>query len=189
MTLFEYLAIAFSLLFSFSAMRIVGGLPHATHGSGRYWIHLCFACFQLLLTVLIFWLFWTFRNVAWTLPTFLLVLTSPGLLYYNACTLIPENPAAVESWHDYYYFVRRRYFIGLSCWVLAIITISTIVLDLPLLHPLRVGHVALLSAGVVGAVSANPRVHANLVVFVLALLLIISTLMFRPGSLGSFTPS
>lgn len=30
MTLFEYLAIAFSLVFSFSGMRLVEGLPHAS---------------------------------------------------------------------------------------------------------------------------------------------------------------
>ena len=188
MTLFEYLAIAFSLLFSFSGMRLVGGLPHATRSSVRYWIHLSFVGLQLLITVVIFWAFWSFRNVAWNLPTFLLVLTSPGLLYYNACTLIPENSSAVESWHDYYYSVRRRYFIGFSCWILAIISISTIVFDLPLLHPARAVQAALLCVGVVGAFSTNSHVHASLVMFLLALLPIAATLLFRPGSVGSFTP-
>ena len=184
MTLFEYLAIAFSLLFSFSGMRLVGGLPHAVQRSRRYWIHLSFVGLQLFGTVLAFWFFWSFRTVAWNFPTFLLVLVSPGLIYYNACTLIPENPSAVESWHDYYYSVRRRYFIGLSCWILAVATISMVVLDLPLLHPVRSAHAAFLAAGVVGAVSASPRVHASLVMFfLLALLLTVATFAFRPGSL------
>ena len=37
MTLFEYLAIAFSLVLSFSAMRLVAGLPYAAHPNRRYW--------------------------------------------------------------------------------------------------------------------------------------------------------
>ena len=183
MTLFEYLAIAFSLLFSFSAMRLVGGLPHAVQSQRRYWVHLSLVCFQLLTTVIIFWLFWSFRTVAWNFPIFLLVLASPCLIYFNACTLIPENPSAVVSWHDYYYSIRRRFFIGVCCWVLAVATISTIVLKLPLLHTGRAAQAALLAGGVVGAASTNERVHSALVLFFgLLSLLLVATLAFRPGS-------
>jgi len=34
-TLFEYLAIAFSLVFSFAAVRLVGGLPYALEPGRR----------------------------------------------------------------------------------------------------------------------------------------------------------
>jgi hypothetical protein len=40
MSLFEYLAIAFSLVLSTEAMRIVGGLPHGVDGAKRYWVRL-----------------------------------------------------------------------------------------------------------------------------------------------------
>lgn len=183
MTLFEYLAIAFSLLFSFSVMRLVSGLPHAVRRGRRYWIHLSFVCLQLFATVLIFWLFWSLRTVVWNFPAFMLVLTSPGLIYYNACTLIPENPSAIESWSDYYYSVRTRYFIGISCWMLAAATISTVVLELPLLHPARGAQAAFFAAGVVGATSASPRVHAGLVVLVVLLLLVtVPTVALWPDS-------
>ena len=42
MTLFEYLAIAFSLVLSFAAMRLVAGLPYAVQADRRYWVHLVF---------------------------------------------------------------------------------------------------------------------------------------------------
>jgi NADH:ubiquinone oxidoreductase subunit 6 (subunit J) len=186
MTLFEYLAIAFSLIFSFSGMRLVAGLPHAAERRRRYWVHLSFLCFQLLATVLIFWLFWSFRNVEWNFPTFLLVLASPGLIYFNACALVPEDPSAVESWHDYYYSNRRRYFIGLCCWILVVATISTVVLKLPLVHPARALQAISLSIAVVGATSANERVHSGLVILSLAVALLIAfTTAFRPGPFGS----
>ena len=66
MTLFEYLAIAFSLVLSFSAMRLVAGLPYATQ-RGQYWVHLVFVLSQLLVTVVAFWNLWSFREATWTL--------------------------------------------------------------------------------------------------------------------------
>ena len=185
MTLFEYLAIAFSLLFSFAGMRLVGGLPHAVQRARRYWIHLGCICFQLLATVVVFWVFWSYRDVEWTFPTFLLVLANPGLIYYNACTLIPENPRAVESWYDYYYSIRRRYFIGVSCWIIAVATSSTIVLAMPFLHPGRTTQVLILAAGLWGAVSANQRVHAGLIFVLLSSVIVfVLTVASQPGSLA-----
>lgn len=181
MTLFEYLAIAFSLIFSFSAMRLVGGIPHAVQRGRRYWVHLCFVLWQLLITVFIFWAFWSFRDVSWTFPRFALVLLSPALIYFNACALIPENPESVESWRDYFYAVRQRYFVGVGCWLLAVTTISTVV-GMPLIHPARGAQVALLAIVVIGARFPDHRVQAGISVALLAITVLIAlTLGLRPG--------
>ena len=186
MTLFEYLAIAFSLVFSFAGLRLVGGLPHAVHVGRRYWIHLSFVCLQLLATVVVFWNFWGFRNVTWIFPTFLLALANTGLLYYTACILIPENPSAVDSWHAYYYSVRKRYFIGVTCWSLVVATIQTVVLHLPLVHPARAGQTSVLVLGLAGATSASERVHAVIVfLFFLLFLILMFTIGLRPGGFAA----
>ena len=183
MTQFEYLAIAFSLVLSFSGLRLVGGLPHAVQPGRRYWIHLFFVCLQLVATVAIFWGFWSFRDVTWTLPAFMLILVNPGLIYYNACTLIPENPWAVESWHAYYYSVRRRYFVVFACWCLAAATITTVVFQMPLVHPVRAAQAAFFVVGVAGAVSASERVHAIIVFLTLLIFLLAMLAMgFRPDA-------
>ncbi len=185
MTLFEYLAISFSLVFSFCGARLISGLPHALKPDRRDWIHLCFVAWQLFITIFIFWVFWSFRDVEWNFPTFVIVLSSPGIVYYNACTLVPENPSAVDSWHDYFRSVRRRFFIGVGCWGLAIATISTVALEMPLLHPGRAIQVVTITVGLVGALSEDRRVHGGLAVLVLALSVVMSlTLGFRPGSFG-----
>ena len=112
MTLFEYLAIAFSLVLSFSAIRLVGGLPHALRREGRYWVHVAFVVGLLFSVTNAFWVFWSFREISWNYPKFLLALLNPGILYLLAATLVPENPETVRSWRDHYYAVRRRFFIG-----------------------------------------------------------------------------
>ena len=184
MSLFEYLAIAFSLLFSFSAMRLVGGLPHSLQSDRRYWVHLSLVCLQLLATVTIFWGFWSFRSITWDFPRFVLVLANPGVLYFNACALIPESPSAIESWRSYYYSIRQRYFAGVICWVVVITAIATWVLELPWHHPLRAFHMALLVFGVLGATSTNHRVHAGLMLALFMISVIgITTLLWRPGPL------
>jgi hypothetical protein len=62
MTLFEYLSIAYSLLFTLAAMRIVGGIPYAISASNRSWPHLLLVAILLLFVVELFWNFWSFRD-------------------------------------------------------------------------------------------------------------------------------
>ena len=185
MTLFEYLAIAFSLVFSFTALRLLAGLPYAAQPGRRYWVHFSFACVQLISTVVIFWVFWSYRDATWTFPRFLLILSSPALIYFNACTLIPENPSAVESWNTYYYSVRRRFFIGQLCWVLVVAGGTTVMLQMPWFHLARLSQGVYLLMFVMGAVSDSHRVHSGLVLCSVAIGLIAAfTLALQPGSLA-----
>ena len=98
MTLFEYLAIAFSLVYSLAALRLLGGLPSALAPGRRSFVHLILTLVMLSLVAISFWTFWSLRDVAWTYPGFMVALLVPGTLYYCAAVLVPENPEAVESW-------------------------------------------------------------------------------------------
>ncbi len=171
MTLFEYLAIAFSLVLSSAAMRLVAGLPYAVQPNSRYWVHIVAVCGQLLLTTGVFWVFWSYQAVTWNLPRFYLALASPGLVYFNACTIIPESPSSVANWRDHFYSVRRRWYFGMLCWGLVTCVISTVVLDMPWSHPARIAQAAVVTGGGVGAASSSERVQEALAV-VLAVLMV-----------------
>ncbi len=182
MTLFEYLAIAFSLVLSFAAMRVLAGVSFAIRRGRRYWVHVTFVGLQLSTTVLGFWVFWSFRGADWNLLGFLLALSGPGIIFFNACTLIPEDASSVESWRDYYYSVRRRYFLGLVCLGLVQSGMVTILLDTPWLHPIRAGHLATLLVGTTGASSASQWVHGGLAMgfLILHVIAVLGTLL-QPG--------
>lgn len=184
MTLFEYLAIAFSLVFSFSAKRLLAGLPFAIQPERRYWVHLTLTFTQLMATTAIFWIFWSFNGVIWTFPTFVIVLASPSLLYVNSCALIPQDPSLVESWRDYYYSVRRRYFVGAGLWALVVAGVGTLVLNVPWDHPTRAVQASILVAAVVGTISENPRVHAAIAACIVGLVLTAGLIVFQPGALA-----
>ena len=183
MTLFEYLAIVFSLVVSVTGMRLVAGLPHAFQKERRYGLHVALVVWQLLATVGLFWIFWSYRDVEWNFPIFLLVLANPGVNYSNACALIPENAAAVESWRDHFFAVRRRYFIGVAAWILTVAAVTTVALDMPWLHPGRLAQITILTGAVLGAVSTRPRVLGTVVLVQFGIYLaLVTSIAFRPGS-------
>jgi hypothetical protein len=184
--LFEYLAIAFSLVFSFAAVRLVGGLAAALDPARRYWVHLAFVVHELLRVVIGFWAFWSFRDLAWTFPTYLLALVGPGVVYFLAATLVPEDPSSVRSWREYYYDVRSRYFLAILCWVAAVAITTTVLLGQPLWHPFRLVQLAFVCFALVGASSESPRIHATLALISLALpVFAVLTVLLRPGSLAN----
>jgi hypothetical protein len=131
-TLFEYLAIAYSLVLSFAAIRLVAGLPHAIDPSRRYWVHVAYVCAGVFAALALFWAHWSTREVAWTFPGFVVNLAGPGIVYFLSCTMIPDDPSAVRSWRDYFFSVRRRYFGGLCVWAVIMVVNTTFFLDAPL---------------------------------------------------------
>jgi len=111
MTIFEYLAIAYSLVISFAVMRGLSGLPHAASSGRRYSVHLAWVCMNLAAAFQYYWGFWAFRNVEWSQPKFLSVLACPALMYTMACILNPESGSSIASWREYFYQVRVKLFL------------------------------------------------------------------------------
>ena len=185
MTLFEYLAIAYSLVLSFAAIRLVAGLPHAIESGRRYHVHVAYVCGGIFAALALFWAHWSTREVAWTFPGFLLNLAGPGVVYFLACTIIPDEPSAVRSWRDYFFSVRRRYFGGICVWAIIMAVNTTFFLDAPLVHPSRAIQTGLMAFGVAGLASDNPRYHALLLVGGAVVVAAATAILLQPGSLAS----
>lgn len=186
MTLFEYLAIAYSLVISFAVVRAASVLPHALSRERVYWVHTFWVLANLAVCLLVFWNFWSYREVAWTLGRFSLVLALPTSIFIVASILSPDEPARIESWRDYFYAVRVRLFVGGVLFSAIAVLISTLVLEMPILHPLRLFQAAFLGVCITGAISERPRVHAALaVVTMLSFGFAVMRLFAAPGSLPS----
>jgi hypothetical protein len=185
LTLFEYLAIAFSLVFSFGALRLVSGLPYALDPGRRYPLHVCHVFLMLVITASIFWGFWSFRDVQWDWFLFIAALAGPGILYYLACMLVPDSPSVVTSWRDYFYDIRKQYFLGVCAWFVVLSVNTTVLVGLPLLHPVRATHLLILAAGLAGVASESPRVHVAILVGAWLGLAVAVMLLYLPGSLAA----
>ena len=187
MTLFEYLAVAYSIVLSLAVVRLLGGLPVAMAHRARYWVHAAWIGFVLLRALSFWWSFWSYREVvSWNFFSFALVLVAPGLLYVMAAALVPDTPSSVSSWRDHYFAVHRQFFTTQALSVVAVVIQSVLVLGVPLLHPLRGSQLLFVVLALVGATTKNPRIHAViLVVAVLVYIPLIVAFFLQPGQMVS----
>ncbi len=161
MTLFEYLSVGYSIVLSLTIVRLLGGLPAAVASDRRYWVHVVWISLVLARSLLIWWSFWSYHEVAaWNFFSFALVLLLPGLLFMMAATLIPDSPSSVGSWQAHFYAVHRRFFTTLALSLLASVAISRLILGVPLIHPLRGAQAGLFMVALAAAATSNPRFHA-----------------------------
>jgi len=185
MTLFEYLAIAFSLVLSTSAMRLIRGASHALAREHRYWVHAAFVVNQLGVPLGVFWALWSLQNVQWTFPAFVLARASPGFIYAAAFALVPENSSTVSSWRDHYFSNRANYFACILGWAIVTAASSSILLNMPWAHPGRAAQAFAFAFAAVGIATDRERVHQFLAVLLLAVLLVVAvTVLSQPGSLA-----
>ncbi|MBW2241836.1 MAG: hypothetical protein JRH01_07600 [Deltaproteobacteria bacterium] len=186
MTQFEYLAIAYSLVISFAVVRAASVLPHVLESERGYWVHTVWVLGNLVTSLLIFWNFWSYREVEWTLGRFALVLTLPTALYVLASILAPDDPGQIQSWRRHYYSVRVRFFVTGIAYFVVILMVSTFVLDMPILDPFRLVQLPFLGVAVAGALSDRPAVHSGLASLVIAAFVILVARSFAaPGPLWS----
>ena len=182
MTLFEYLAIAYSLVLSFAAMRIIEGLPYVVDAARRSWIHLVFVCAALLSCIADFWLFWNDRAAQWDFLMFLTALANPGLLYFIACILVPRNCDSVGSWWDYFLSVRIRYFSAVGAYFAVAAIHTTLIGSVPLSSPLRLVQITGLAVAISGVRARSQRLLSAIALFYIAFAAVAVLVFLRPGS-------
>jgi hypothetical protein len=163
MTIFEYIAVANSLILTLSVVRLIDALPSTFAPARRYWTHAAFVVSAMVGCAHYWWAGWRFASVSsWSQVDFLLFLAPPTILYAVARTLSSPDPNAVASFRDHFFTVHRRFYalsaiyqftLGLSGWL---------ILGIPLAHPFRLFQLSLLLLTLSGFFVANPRYHAFL---------------------------
>lgn len=187
MTLFEYIAVANSIILSLAVVRLLDALPPAFDPARRHWTHAAFVAMAIWSCAQYWWVSWSFASVeAWTYPKFLLYLTPPALLYSIAKTLASPDPNAVASFGDHFQRIRRRFFAQLATYMIVVMLGSSIISGVPLDHPVRVAQAAALVAAASGALVSSPRYHALLAgLFLLTLTVLTFQLFAGPAPLAS----
>lgn len=110
MTLFEYVAVAASLVCSFAAAHLLGGLAAVLRPDRRYWVHAIWVANIIFGICLAWWFFWSYREVGWDYLRFLMALSPLAILYVVASLIIPADPDSVPSWQQHYFDIRVRFF-------------------------------------------------------------------------------
>lgn len=185
MTHFEYLAVAYSIVISLAAVRLLNGLSVAFAKDRRYWPHALWIVFVFLSSTLVWWNLWSFREIDWNYLSFLLALGVTALLYLQAAALVPDDPALVQSWREHFFAVRARFFVSLGAYFMLVIVVTWLLLGMPLSDPSRLAQGTALGLAVLGAASNNARLHQILpAVFTGILLIAAMALFIRPDAIA-----
>lgn len=181
MTLFEYIAVATSIILSLSVVRLLDALPYAFAAERRSWVHAGFVIVVLWAAAHYWWVSWSFAGVeSWTYPKFLLFLAVPALLYSLAKTLAAPDPSVISSFSDHFQRVHRRFFLLFAAYMLALQLGSWVILDVPVFHPLRGIQLLVFLALASAAYLEKPRYHGAVLVFLLAVLLLTTVRLIAP---------
>lgn len=187
MTLFEYLSVAVSIVLSLSAAQILSTLRVVMRADRRYWVHVFWVAFVLYSHLIIWWEFWAFREVSWTLGTFALVLVNPGLLFVASNTLVYSDTAEDGSWEDHFYAVHRSFFPTYGVLILVSVLRDDVLLGASVEFPRLLPEAFMVLICVVGWVSGNRRIHLGLAL--LSLCAIVASTVFlwlQPGGGSHF---
>jgi len=164
-TLFEYIAVAFSIVLSLGVASLLSSVRRVFAPGRRYWIHGTWILILLFNHAVGWWSIWSFSAVeSWTLLTFLLVLLQPALLYLLASLLVGDEPASTESWEVHFFEIRRWFFIVRTVYMAAIIVASWELLDIALVHPARLAGGFHIAVSILGVSTVNRRAHGALAV-------------------------
>jgi hypothetical protein len=141
---------------------VLAGIFYAVHPRRLYWVHLSWLCLAIMFCLTSFWIFWSYREVEWTLPRLMLILAAPGLIYVFSSILVPANAPQVESWRVYFFSVRLPLFACGAAMVLFIIFVNPYFIGISLMDSGQIQLYVLLGVFIVGAVSERPWLHSVL---------------------------
>ena len=183
MTLFEYLSVAVSILLSMGMVHILSRIKGVLEGGRSYWIHTIHVWLILLLHPVYWWMFWGYRDVAWTLPFFLLALVPPSMICILATSLVPSDASAIASWRDHYFRIHRSFFALYAAFVVVVVAQTVLLRGDPILNPGRYFQSTLVALFIAATLSSRVRVHAVVALVVIAITIVSSgTTLLSPVS-------
>ena len=183
MELFDYIAIAFSFVYTAAALRLLGGLSAGIKKDRRYIVHLLFIVIQLVSIITSFWGVWAHRNLEdWKLYKFIFLLIDGALYYFIATVLVPENPNEIDSWKDYYYKNKHKLFYAILTFLVYIQLNGYILTGIFYFGPEQFFHLIGLVPIYFGLKSKNHKVHVTIACFYLIMVItMMLTVASEPG--------
>ena len=110
MEIYDYLVIGLTLFYTASLLHLAGGLTVAIKKDKIYSVHILSIVSAFLFTIIAFWTNWALHDIEWTLPKFFIATFEPASYYFIATILIPDKAQVVESWRDYFYQIKNKYY-------------------------------------------------------------------------------
>ena len=181
MTVFEYLAVLFSIIIGLGITHLLGGIGRLIRRPERYkvyWVHLVWTFSTFLYLLLFWWMEFKMSSIEeWTLPIFLFLVLYAVLLYLLCVVLFPSEFPDDGDFRAYFY-ERHQWICGIGLALGAVDVVDTVLKGLDTLvgylFPNPLFWILLIMLGI-GFRTGNERFHGVLaVVWTLVLLVAMS---------------
>lgn len=163
---YQHVVVVMSILLGLAVTQLLRGIAQLYRTRKRvptYWLHSAWAALLVGFSLLLWWTYWSYRDIeSWDFLRFVLYV-SPTLVF-SFLTLIafPDSADQVTSLKDYYFANRRAFFGILALYGLLAGTTAVVVRGLPVLDPSNGVRLLMVLLLLILARSASERVHAAL---------------------------
>ena len=166
MSHFEYIAVAFSLVFALILTKLLESLPSVFHPRRRYWIHSLWTIHMIFSVMGLWWALWEFRNTSWTPFLFVGVMAFPVILYMRTILLLQDPSGGADSWEVLFFANRKAFFTAsfLAPVAAVLFDLTAIQSEGPARQTRLLGYLVLLVLCVPGLVTDSRKVHGVLAV-------------------------
>ena len=183
MTLFEYLAAGHTLILTFALTRVLSGVAVSVEACRRSWLHLSWLGFVVANSLFTFWAMWGYIEVEWTLIRFMGLLSVPIFVYIFSSIIVPQNLSEIDSCRNYFFDKRISIFVTGALWFIAIVLSNQLIQGTSPLHWLQITLYATIGVFVIGAATANERIHGILALWPPIFFVLLSVQLYQPGDL------
>lgn len=160
----EVVITGYSIIVALAIARLLDGLRPALAADAVYWVHSLWVVNKLINVLVIYWATWFFLDESVNFAQFLLVLAPPAIVYLQCDALLSKHPEDIDDWHVYFYANRRFFFLANAALGIALILQTQFAAGQSYPVAVYVLLVILTLVSIVGAISANPRLHAAIAV-------------------------
>ena len=164
MAAYEHVVVVMSIVLGLAVTQLLKGaaqLYRKRTSVQTYWLHWAWIVLLIFFSLVLWWTFWSYRDIAeWDFFRFVVYLCPTIALYLLTAIAFPDPSEPVADMRAYYFSIRAGFFGTFALLgVLAGLTAS-IVRGLPVLDASNLFRVALTVLSLIVMRSASERVHA-----------------------------
>jgi len=161
---YQHVVVVMSIVLGLSVTQLLKGLAQLYRTRNRvrpYWLHTAWVVLLIFFSLLLWWLFWSYRSIAeWSFFRFVLYLSPMIVFYFLTSIVIPDPSDAVTDYKEYYFSSRVGFFGTFALQVVLAHVAGVVVRGLPVLDPSDPFRLAIVVLLLAAMRSTSERVHA-----------------------------
>lgn len=148
---YQHVVVVMSIVVGLSVTQLLRGAAQLYRNRRRvrtHWLHSAWVALTVVFSFLLWWTFWSYRDIAdWNFLAFVIYLSPAVVFYFLAAIAIPDPSDPVEDMRQYYFSNRAGFFGAFALYGAVAMLTAVVVRGLPLLDSsnlFRIAMVALL---------------------------------------------